>query len=90
MYFMSVNKLRDDADRTQVGAAIGAHVQWSKSLIAAGTLAQAGRWGESGGMAIIKARDLAEAEAIQKADPLIASGLAVFELERLYPDVELG
>lgn len=40
-------------------------------------------------MAIIKARNVTEAEAIQKADPLIASGLAVFELARLYPDVAL-
>ncbi len=53
------------------------------------TVLSAGRWGEGRGMAIIEASDLAEAEALQARDPLVSSGLATYEIARLYPDVPL-
>ncbi len=89
MYFLSVNQLRPDASPAEIGRVLGAHIGWSKELIAAGTVLQAGRWGEGRGMAIIKASDLAEAEALQARDPLVSSGLATYELARLHPDVPL-
>ena len=89
MYFLSVNQLKPDASPAEIRLVVNAHIGWSKALIAEGTLVQAGRWGEGRGMAIIKASDLAEAEALQARDPLVSSGLATYELARLYPDVPL-
>ncbi len=89
MYFLSVNQVSPDATPAEIGRVVGAHIAWSKELIAAGTVLQAGRWGEGRGVAIIKASDLAEAEALQQRDPLVSSGLATYELARLYPDVPL-
>jgi uncharacterized protein YciI len=89
MYFLSVNQLNPDASLAEIGPVVAAHIAWSKELIAAGTVIQAGRWGEGRGIAIIKASGLAEAEALQATDPLVSSGLATYELARLHPDVPL-
>jgi uncharacterized protein YciI len=89
MYFMSVNRLAAHTNAAQIGAVLGAHVAWTKRLIAAGTLVQAGRFGDDGGMAIIKASDRAEAEAVQATDPLVTSGAVTYQLAALYPDVPL-
>ncbi len=84
-----MNQPEPDASPAEIGRVIGAHIAWSKELIAAGTVLQAGRWGERRGIAVIKASDLAKAEALQARDPLVSSGLATYELARLHPDVPL-
>lgn len=73
MYFLSVNQLKPDASPREIGRVVSDHIAWSRALIEKGTLVQAGRWGEGRGMAIIKAGDLAEAEAVQAQDPLVSS-----------------
>lgn len=89
MYFLSVNRLQQGAAANEVGRAVGAHVRWCQKLIAQGTLLQAGKWGPAGGMAIIKAGGLEDAERIQREDPLVLSGLATYEIAQLFPDVAL-
>jgi uncharacterized protein YciI len=89
MYFLSINTVREDADHDQIGGIIPSHVQWLKEQIAAGRVAQAGKWGEGGGMAVIRAADLTEARTILSEDPLIRSGLISFELAQFYPMVEM-
>jgi uncharacterized protein YciI len=90
MYFLSINRVRKDADPASIGRVVGAHVQWLKALISQGVVRQAGKWGEAGGIVIIVAKDQIEAEAIQEQDPLVGSKLVTYELARFYPDVELG
>lgn len=87
MYFLSINRFRRDDTAADFGAVIASHIEWTQQQIEAGNIIQAGKWGEAGGMAIIKAVDLAEAEELIEGDPLISSGLAVSETARLYPDV---
>ncbi len=55
-------------------------------MLSGGKIVQAGKWGDSGGMAIFQAEDITDAEKILNEDPLIKSGLVTFELARLYPD----
>ncbi|MEL6399217.1 MAG: YciI family protein [Cyanobacteria bacterium J06607_6] len=57
------------------------HVTYVKSLIADGHQARTGYWAErGGGMLIFEAADLAAAQAIVQADPLIAHGCVEYEL----------
>jgi hypothetical protein len=55
----------------------------------AAVLAQAGKWGRIGGMAVISARDIAEATGIINQDPLIKSGLVTLEIDEFLPSVEM-
>ncbi len=89
MYFLSINKVKKDADRAQIGKVISGHIQWIKEQIIAGKVVQAGKWGDAGGMAIIRAKDLAEAESIVNRDPLLISGLITAETAGFYPDVAI-
>ena len=41
MYFMSINKIKQDADRALLNKVIPAHREWAKKLLAAGMLVQA-------------------------------------------------
>ncbi len=90
MYFMSINKVRPGTDPAALAPVVAAHVDWVNGLITRGVVRQAGRWGESGGMMIIKAQDQAEAEALQQQDPFVTSGVVSYELARLDPDVDPG
>jgi uncharacterized protein YciI len=87
MYVMSINKFKGDADRTQINEVILAHREWAKKQLAAGTLVQAGKWGEQGGMIIIRAESMAEAKKIVDQDPLAQAGLITFETAQLHPAV---
>ena len=84
MYYMSINKIKPDADRVLLNKVIPAHREWAKKLIAAGTLVQAGKWGDRGGMIVIRAE---EAEKIADQDPLAQAGLITFETAELHPAV---
>ncbi len=87
MYFMSINKFRHDADRTRINEVIPVHREWTRQQLAAGFLLQAGKWGERGGMIIIRAENLSEAEKIANQDPLAQAGLITFETAQLHPAV---
>jgi uncharacterized protein YciI len=85
MYFMSINKFNDDAERTQINKVISVHREWTKQQLAAGILVQAGKWGERGGMIIIRAESLSEAKQVVDQDPLAQAGLITFETAQLHP-----
>jgi uncharacterized protein YciI len=89
MYFLSINKIKLDADRTQIAKVIPLHIQWTKKMTVEKRIIQTGKWGDFGGMAIIKAESIAEAEKILGEDPLVQSGLIAVETAQLYPDVEI-
>jgi uncharacterized protein len=85
MYFMSINKFKPDADRALVNKVLPAHREWARQQLAAGTLVQAGKWGNAGGMIVIKADSMAQAEKIVDQDPLVVAGLITFETAELHP-----
>jgi uncharacterized protein YciI len=85
MYFMSINKFKSDADRSVINKVIPLHREWAKQQLASGNLVQAGKWGDKGGMIIVKAESMAEAEKIVDQDPLVQAGLITYETAQLYP-----
>lgn len=87
MYFMSINKIKLDADRSLVNKVIPEHREWAKQQLAAGTLVQAGKWGDRGGMIVVKANSMAEADKIVNEDPFVVADLITFETAELYPAV---
>jgi len=87
MYFMSINKFKRNADRMQINKVLPVHREWSRQQLAAGLLVQAGKWGEWGGMIIIRAESMSEAEKIVDQDPFAQAGLITFETAQLYPAV---
>lgn len=90
MYFLAINRIKKDADPAEIGRIIPQHIAWIREQIAASRIAQAGKWGESGGMSIVRARELPEARNILHDDPLARSGLATFEIAPFYPAVEIA
>ncbi len=89
MYFLAINRIKPGAATSDFGKVMSAHIEWTKRQIEAGTIVQAGKWGDSGGMAIIKAGDDSAAEDLLRDDPLVSSGLVVTETARFYPDVPI-
>lgn len=87
MYFMSINKFKPDADRALVNKVIPEHREWAKQQLAAGSLVQAGKWGDRGGMIVIKADNMADAEKIVCQDPFVVADLIIFETAELHPAV---
>jgi uncharacterized protein YciI len=87
MYFMSVNKFKPDLDPALVNATIKTHRQWAKEQLSAGVLVQAGKWGDHGGMIIIRAESRQEADRIVNDDPLVQAGLITFETGVLHAAV---
>ena len=85
MYFMSINKFKPGADRALISKAIPAHREWAKKQLAAGVLVQAGKWGDHGGMIVIKAGTREEADRVVDQDPLVEEGLITFETAQLHP-----
>ncbi len=87
MYFMSINHINPDADRSLLNRTIPAHREWAKLQLAAGVLVQAGKWGDRGGMIIIRAQTREEADRVVSEDPLQKAGLITFETAELHPAV---
>jgi uncharacterized protein YciI len=87
MYFMSINKFKPNADRAQVNRTIPLHREWAKKQLAAGVLVQAGKWGDSGGMIIVKAQTREEADRVVNQDPFVEAGLITFETAELHAAV---
>jgi uncharacterized protein YciI len=80
MYFLSVNKIKTGANPEDIKRTIPLHIQWVKEMISRGCIVQAGKWGETGGIAIIQANSASEAGEIINTDPLIKSGIVTFEI----------
>ena len=87
MYFMSINKFKANADRAQISKAIPLHREWARQQLAAGVLVQAGKWGDHGGMIVVRAETREEADKVVDQDPLVQAGLITFETARLHPAV---
>lgn len=89
MYFLSINRVRPEVDMEKLAGVIRPHIQWLDDRIEEGKIAQAGKWGGIGGMAIIRAKDITEATGIISEDPLIKSGLVTLEIDEFLPSVEM-
>ncbi len=87
MYFMSINKLKPGIDHAQFNKVISAHREWVRQLLAAGVLVQAGKWGDNGGMIVVKAESREEADKVVNQDPLVEAGLVTFETAEIHPAV---
>ncbi len=87
MYFMSINKIKPGADPAQLNKTIPLHREWAKQQLAAGVLVQAGKWGDHGGMIIVRAETREEADRVVDQDPLVEAGLVTFETAQLHPAV---
>ncbi len=84
MYFMSINKFKSGANRTLINKTIPLHREWAKQQLAAGTLVQAGKWGDHGGMIIVKAETREEADNVVNQDPFVLADLIDFETAVLH------
>jgi uncharacterized protein YciI len=87
MYFMSINKFKPDADRAKINKTIPLHREWAKQQIASGILVQAGKWGDRGGMIIVRAETREEADRVVNRDPLVEADLITYETVELHPAV---
>ncbi len=87
MYFMSINKFKPNADRALINKTIPLHREWAKKQLAAGVLVQAGKWGDSGGMIVIKAKSREAADKVVNQDPFAEAGLITFETAELHAAV---
>ncbi len=87
MYFMSINKVKPGVDQAQFNKAIAAHREWVKKQIAEGVLVQAGKWGDNGGMIVVKAESREEADRVVNQDPLVLADLITFETAELHAAV---
>ncbi len=87
MYFMSINKLKPGGDRALINKTIPLHREWAKKQLPAGVLIQAGKWGDNGGMIVIKAESREKADKVVNQDPFVEAGLITFETAELHPAV---
>ncbi len=87
MYFMSVNTFKPGIDPSLINRTIVAHRQWAKQRLADGVLVQAGKWGDHGGMIVIRAENREQADRIVNEDPLVQAGLITFETGVLHAAV---
>ncbi len=87
MYFMSINKIKQHADRAMLNRTIPVHRDWAKKQLSSGVLVQAGKWGDHGGMIIIRAETREEADRVVNDDPLQKAGLISYETAELHAAV---
>ncbi len=83
-YFLSINHIKKDIDTATLNDVIVRHRQWAKEMLAAGVLAQAGKWGDHGGMVVVRAATREEADRIVNEDPLVQAGIVTFETGELH------
>ena len=87
MFFMSINKFKPGVDRAQINKTIPLHREWAKQQLAAGVLVQAGKWGDHGGMIIVRAETREEADRVVNQDPLVKADLITFETAEIHAAV---
>lgn len=83
-YFLSVNHIKTGVDAAMLNDVIVRHRLWAKDRLAAGVLVQAGKWGDHGGMIIVRAATREEADRIVDEDPLVQAGIVTFETAELH------
>lgn len=90
MYFLVINRIKDPAANAgKLNDVIGPHIEWIREQISSGTLLQAGKWGQIGGMTVLKAGSLEAAESVLGTDPLVRSGLVSCEIAEFHPAVDM-
>lgn len=83
-YFLSINHIKKDVDAATLNEVIVRHRQWAKDRLASGDLVQAGKWGDHGGMIVVKAATREEADRVVNEDPLVEAGVVTFETGELH------
>ncbi|VVN79212.1 YciI family protein [Pseudomonas fluorescens] len=80
---------RTPQDLTRMSELLGAHLQWAIAAQNRGELFASGPFvsdqhapGQAGGMSILRAADLAEAERLIRTDPFIANGVFGVEIRK--------
>lgn len=73
------------AGQPMASQGLGPHAAYIQTLEAGGRIYAAGRVGEERGLAIIRAADLTEAQAILAADPAVTAGIFIGEVELFAP-----
>jgi len=89
MYYLLINRIKAGAARETVAGAVPSHIAWISELIANGSIAQSGKWGDKGGMILLRAESMEEAERLAGGDPFVKEGLVEYEIDRLFPDVKI-
>jgi uncharacterized protein YciI len=87
MFFLAINRAKPGVEPEALGEVIPAHIGWVKSRIAEGKVIQTGKWGDLGGISVVKADSEEEARRILAEDPIVQSGLFSIEMGRFFPDV---
>jgi YCII-related domain-containing protein len=64
---------------------LGPHVRYMTTLLQDGRIAAAGPLGPEGGLVLLYARDLADAQTVVAADPAVQAGLFTGRPERFVP-----
>ncbi len=83
-YFLSINHFKPGLDAALVNKTLVLHREWSRKQLAAGVLAQAGKWGDHGGMIVVRAATRDEADSVVNEDPLVQADLVTFETGELH------
>ncbi len=89
MFYLSINQIKKSIQPEIIKETVPKHIQWIKQQITAGSIVQAGKWGETGGMCIIKAESKQIATDLMEEDPLIIAGISEMNLAEFYPDVPI-
>lgn len=89
MYFLFVDTVNPGVTEAELGRVIPPHLDWLKDQFTAGTVVQAGKWGDIGGMVLYRADSLEQARALVETDPLVTSGLIEYQLDVFYPLKEI-
>lgn len=89
MYYLCINRIKGGAARETVADAVQSHIAWIREQIAHGVIVQSGKWGDKGGMCLVRAETMQEAERLTAGDPFMQKGLVDYEIDRLYPDVKI-
>jgi uncharacterized protein YciI len=89
MYILAINRIKQGADMEKLGTTVPVHIEWINTCISKGTVVQAGKWGDKGGMVILNAKSITEAEQTVSQDPLVVSDLIDVEMAEFFPHVEL-
>ncbi len=87
MYFMSINKIKPGVEIALLNKTLAEHRKWAKEQLAAGVLVQAGKWGDHGGMIIVRAGSREEADRVVDQDPLAQAGIITFETAEIHSAV---
>lgn len=90
MYIVLVNKTRLGVGRDRLAEFIPPHIEWLKGKIREGFVLQAGKWGDIGGVWILRAESMEEAAEAVREDPLLGSGLVEYEMAEYFPMVDIG